>query len=557
MNAERLLAQYEQIAEAPDAIPQLRRFVLDLAVRGKLVQQDRMDEPALELLRRIAKEKARLVRAGEIRRPKEVTASYELPFSLPPDWASAALDQLSPRSLVDGDWIETKDQSVVGTVRLIQLADIGVGNFLDKSERFITEATEVQLKCTRLVPGDVLIARLPNPIGRACLFPDIGQPAITVVDVAILRSDQNVVPAFLVLALNSPPTRSQIEAYGKGTTRFRVSTGHLKTVVLPVPPIGEQRRIVAKVDELMALCDRLERARATRELVRDRIVAVSLGRLSAPHRTSSISEDACFVCDQLATMTAKSDHIQRFRGAIRNLAVRGKLLPQIPTEERATVSRIRDESEGDGRLDVRLPENWGWARVEDVAESRLGKMLDKARNKGTPRPYLRNTNVHWFDVRLDDLKTIPMSDEEFEEFQLKRGDVLICEGGHGIGRTAVWRDSDRDFVFQKALHRVRAGDYLDPDFFALCCCVYFDAGVMQTYFTGVGIPHFTGKALAKLSFPLPPLAEQRRIVAKVDEIMALCDRLEARLETAAESRNRLLELLMAEALNGPPIAEAA
>ena len=194
MNAERLMALYERVAEAPDAITRLRRFILDLAVRGKLVPQDTNDEPASELLKRIAKEKARLVKVGEIRKPKALSPleDYDLPFELPVGWATAPLDQLSPRSLSDGDWIETKDQSEDGGVRLIQLADVGAGEFLNKSARYITEETEVRLNCTRLVPGDILIARLPNPIGRACIFPDIGQPAITAVDVAILRPDENV-----------------------------------------------------------------------------------------------------------------------------------------------------------------------------------------------------------------------------------------------------------------------------------------------------------------------------------------------------------------------------
>jgi len=270
------------ITTRPDQIKRLRQTILNLAVRGKLVPQDPNDEPASELLKRIAKEKARLVKAGEIRRPKELSFldERELPFAVPTGWTVAPLDGLSPRSLSDGDWIETKDQSEDGGVRLIQLADVGVGEFLNKSARYVTEETEVRLNCTRLAVGDILIARLPNPIGRACIFSDIGQPAITAVDVAILRPDSNVSAEFLVLAMNAPPVREQIEAYGKGATRFRVSTGHLKTVQIPLPPLAEQRRIVAKVDELMGLCDRLEasldQTAATRRRLLDALLAEAL-----------------------------------------------------------------------------------------------------------------------------------------------------------------------------------------------------------------------------------------------------------------------------------------
>ena len=170
MNADRLLAHYERIADTPDAIARLRRFILDLAARGKLVEQDPNDEPAVELLKRIAAEKVRLVKAKEIRNPRPLPSisGSEIPFDIPSSWTWVQIDNLSPKSLTDGDWIETKDQSEDGGVRLIQLADVGDRRFLDKSARFLTEETEKRLNCTRLEIGDVLIARLPNPIGRAC-----------------------------------------------------------------------------------------------------------------------------------------------------------------------------------------------------------------------------------------------------------------------------------------------------------------------------------------------------------------------------------------------------
>lgn len=221
-------------------------------------------------------------------------------------------------------------------------------------------------------------------------------------------------------------------------------------------------------------------------------------------------------------------------------------MPQDSRDGPPPVGSGRDDTQIDGRLAIAIPKNWRWARVEEAGTARLGKMLDKASNRGRPYPYLRNTNVHWFDIRLDDLKTILLKGDELIEYRLEKGDVLICEGGHGIGRTAVWDGKQKDVVFQKALHRIRPGPHLDSSYFAQCCSVYFDAGITQTYFTGVGIPHLTGRALAKLVFPLPPLTEQIRIVAKVDELMVQCDRLEASLAAGASAGTRLLEALLAE-----------
>jgi len=170
-------------------VKKLRELILELAVRGKLVPQDASDEPASELLKRIAAEKAKLVVEGKIKKSKplaEITDD-EKPFELPTGWEWVRLENISPMPIIDGDWIESKDQDVEGEIRLIQLADVGVGEFKDKSDRFINLDTFNRLNCTQLQTGDILIARLPNPIGRACVFPDLNQMAITVVDIAILR----------------------------------------------------------------------------------------------------------------------------------------------------------------------------------------------------------------------------------------------------------------------------------------------------------------------------------------------------------------------------------
>jgi type I restriction enzyme S subunit len=176
-------------------------------------------------------------------------------------------------------------------------------------------------------------------------------------------------------------------------------------------------------------------------------------------------------------------------------------------------------------------------------------MLDKAKNKGTPRPYLRNINVRWFDFDLSDLLEMPFEDEELPEFSLRSGDVLICEGGEP-GRAAVWDERASGVYFQKAIHRVRFASIVNSTYFVSALRASVHDGRLAQSFTGTGIRHFTGKSLDVYLFPLPPIAEQHRIVAKVDELMALCDRLEKSLATGEDTRRRLLDALLAEAL-GP------
>ncbi len=194
-----------------------------------------------------------------------------------------------------------------------------------------------------------------------------------------------------------------------------------------------------------------------------------------------------------------------------------------------------------------IPPSWAWVKVGEVADARLGKMLDKAKNKGTPRRYLRNINVRWFDFDLSDLLEMRFEDSELEEYALTSGDVLICEGGEP-GRAAVWDEREGGIYFQKAIHRVRFSSVANGAYFVKALRASADDGRLAEYFTGTGIKHFTGKGVDAYLFPLPPLAEQHRIVAKVDELMAVCDHLEAQIAVAETERRRLLESVLHDAL---------
>ena len=251
----------------------------------------------------------------------------------------------------------------------------------------------------------------------------------------------------------------------QGATLNRES---LSNITIPLPPLAEQRRIVAKVDELMGLCDRLEAARSAREARRVKAEACCFARIERlmPEHQPTVTRNAGLLLSNLASLVADAGGLMRLRQSILTLAVRGQLVRQNPAESASPAFGIANDLEADNRLDMVLPMGWTWARVEDVAGARLGKMLDQAKNSGNGYRYLGNTNVHWFEIRTDALKEIKIADSDGDKYLLQTGDVLICEGGHGIGRAAIWRGQLPDIAFQKALHRVRPGQYLHGDFFA-------------------------------------------------------------------------------------------
>ncbi|MEQ1861399.1 MAG: restriction endonuclease subunit S [Chthoniobacteraceae bacterium] len=163
---------------------------------------------------------------------------------------------------------------------------------------------------------------------------------------------------------------------------------------------------------------------------------------------------------------------------------------------------------------------WPEVKLADVAEQCLGKMLDAKKNKGRLMPYLRNPNVRWFDVDTSDLQLMPFEDHEHERYGLRAGDIVICEGGEA-GRAAIWDGRLPDLKFQKAIHRVRPGPRLHNRFFVHRLMADHQNGRLGDYLTGATIKHFTGQDLARYEFPLPPLAEQRRIAEVLDRAEAL------------------------------------
>lgn len=182
-----------------------------------------------------------------------------------------------------------------------------------------------------------------------------------------------------------------------------------------------------------------------------------------------------------------------------------------------TIKCIEDE------IPFELPEGWEWARLGSIAETNLGKMLDAKKNKGVPRPYLRNINVRWGSFDLSDLLEMRIQDEEVERYSVRKGDLIICEGGEP-GRCAIWKDEDKVF-FQKALHRVRPHLVLSEYLFIVINALSL-SGFTERYFTGTTIKHLTGQSLKALLIPVPPIHEQQDIIKMVSNTLMLVDCIE-------------------------------
>ena len=270
----------------------------------------------------------------------------------------------------------------------------------------------------------------------------------------------------------------------------------------------------------------------------------------------------------------QAEYAEMLRQSILQQAVEGKLCEQDPKDEPASVllEKINAEKErliaekkikkqkplppiSEEEKTFVLPKGWEWCRVGALCESSLGKMLDKKKNKGQLRPYLRNLNVQWFKFNLSDVLEMRFTDEEKERYTVKYGDVVICEGGYpGMG--AIWENTE-NIYFQKALHRNRFFFEGMNYYFLYYLYSIFYNGKLKKYYTGMGIQHLTGKSLANIPIPVPPLAELQRIVKKVEILFQLLDKLEQEISNAKLYASDLIEAVLQEAFSVQETAKPA
>ncbi len=280
--------------------------------------------------------------------------------------------------------------------------------------------------------------------------------------------------------------RQELINKSMGGAQPNISQGIVRSHPFPLAPLMEQERIVARLEELLS---DLEAG----------VAALERARLG----------------------------VKRYKASVLKVAVEGRLFGEKP--------------EG-------LPEGWRLTTVGEVADHRLGKMLDKEKNKGEMRPYLRNINVRWFHFDLSDIQYMRVMDSELESISVRKGDLIVCEGGEP-GRAAVW-NQDKPFVIQKALHRVRLNDEVLPIFLAYRLSTDATTGELERYFTGSTIKHFTGQSLHTYEFPLPPLEEQQRIVADAERRLESARAVESAVEAGLKRAGRLRQAVLRSAFEG-------
>jgi type I restriction enzyme S subunit len=516
MTLETFFKKFDTFADAPDAVVKMRELVLDLAATGRL-----------------------------------------LPHQT--EWERRALKSLATKIGSGSTPAGGRDSYFSEGIPLIRSMNVHFRGFDATGLVFLSDEQAKQLSNVIVQPDDVLLNITGASIGRVTIAPSVMAGARVNQHVTIIRPRKELSPRFLSIFLASPSVQRMIDEIQVGATRQALTKAMIEQFEIPLPPLAEQKRIVAKVDELMALCDRLEAQQQERQTRHADLARASLARFAAAPTPANLH----FLFHKSYPIPPAD-----LRKSILTLAVQGKLVPQDSKDEPAEdfLSRLDLKSTVDlpdcAEEDNRLPPSWIRVRFEDIALVSGGVTLGRklGEKKTVTLPYLRVANVKRGEIDLTTIKEVSIGENEIERYALCENDLLMTEGGDWdkVGRAAIWRSEIPVCLHQNHVFRARMRSIeILPFWFER----YFNSPIGRSYFESASkqttnLASINMRQVRSCPIPFPPLAEQRRIVAKVGQLMALVDALETQLAAFRATAKNLLEALVAELTSNCTVARA-
>ena len=433
---------------------------------------------------------------------------------LPKGWCASNISKIiSTNGLFkDGDWVESKDQDPNGNVRLIQLADIGICEFKNKSNRFLTSKKSKILNCTFLQHNDVLVARMPDPLGRACLFFNNDKQCVTVVDIAIIRIGKNGSdPKWLMYIINCPQFQNNIHHLKSGTTRMRISKKNLDTIMFPVPPLNEQKRIVSKIESILTQIDVMEK-----------------------HQKSVL------------------DMFGKLKISILKQTFEGKTVMQDPNDESLSMlhKKLKDKKiiYPNNLKKYQIPKNWILCKLNEVGDIVTGSTPNtkKIIYYGGNIPFFKPTDLN-AGYHVHDSKTKLSKLGILKTRQIPKKSIMVtCIGIIGrIGLNRVAGSTNQQINSIIPFINIVIPEYL----YFICRSPQFKESLLNVSSSTI-LSIINKSKFSKLVIPIAPLNEQKRIVFKIELIFNKIDMMEKRVDHTLKSLYTLKQNMLKQAFEG-------
>ncbi|MDT0501767.1 MULTISPECIES: restriction endonuclease subunit S [unclassified Halomonas] len=528
-------------------IKKLRELILELAVRGKLVDQNPSDEPASVLLERIAEEKARLVKEGKIKKPRKLAplSGIEKPYQLPSGWRWAQLEELGH------DWGQQQPKQLFSYIDVSAIDN--VKGKIGKPEIIEPENSPSRAR-KKVKPGTLIYSTIrPYLQNIAVVDEEIEPEPIASTAFAIISPLRGIPARFLLHYLRSPVFVRYVESVQTGIAYPAINDKQFFSGICPVPPLTEQHRIVEKVDELMALCDRLEQQVGDQLEAHEVLVDTLLDALTRSVDAAEVAENWARIAEHFDTLFTTEASIDKLKQTILQLAVMGRLVEQDPNDEPASVllERIAEEKarlikEGkikkpkplpeiaDNEEPFPIPNEWRWVRFGEITFNRDSERIplsvnERSRRKGEYDYYGASGII-----------------DKIDDFLFEKPLLLIGEDGANL----INRSTPIAFIARGKYwvnNHAHVIDGISEDFLKYLS-LYINAISLEPYVTGTAQPKMNQAKMNSIVVGLPPIQEQQRLIEKYDEFMALCDQLKTRLSEAGETRTHLAEAVVEQAV---------
>jgi type I restriction enzyme, S subunit len=538
MDAQEFVAEFGHVANAPGGVAQLRALVLQLAISGRLTERVQGDVPADSLIELNRRRQKSLIAEKALKRQPDPTSvsSGSQPWALPDGWAWTRLGYVT--NYGDAPKVELGD--VDEATWVLELEDI------EKStSRLMTKvlARDRQFKSTKngFPAGAVLYGKL-RPYLDKVLIAD--SPGVCTTEICPISYFEYIEPAYLRWYLKSPYFVAYADGSTYGMNLPRLGTDAAREALFPFPPRQEQARIVAKVDELMALCDQLEQQQQDRRKLQDALRKSALQALSDAQSPDELRASWHRLRVNFSHLFSEPADVDDVTAELKNMAVRGVLVEVSKTAPdiariTADCSALRSQYIAGGLMrrqklvspaesDVTYPEHWVVTAFDEVAVVIGGvtKGRDLRGKRVVVCPYLSVANVQRGHFKLEGLKSIDIAEDELPKYLVHEGDLLITEGGDWdkVGRTAIWPGGVERCLHQNHVFKARVpSEQLLKEWVELV----FNSGVGRDYFAGASkqttnLASINMTQLRSFPLPIPPLEEQRRILDLLAALNDLC-----------------------------------
>lgn len=555
------LDNFEVLADAPNGIKHLREMILQLAVMGKLVPQEPDDEPASLLLEKIKKEKEQLIKAGKIKNQKSLPPikEEEIPYQLPKGWEWVRLGEIG--QIIGGGTPKTgnPDYFSVNGISWLTPADLYSlkDKYISKGRRDISPLG-LQKSSAQLMPAGTVLFSSRAPIGYVAIAKNELATNQGFKSCATYIQEIN---QYLYYYLKY--SADEIDANATGTTFKEVSGKIFSLIFVPLPPLNEQNRIVERVDQLMALCDELEKNKEKQNKKQVTLNNASLEKLLSADSPEEFQNHWRRIAVNFDLLYSNPENVAKLKQAILQLAVMGKLVPQDPDDEPASLllEKIKKEKEQlikDGKIKKQkplppisddekpylLPKGWEWIRLGSISKTIEYGTSCKSLPGSDGVPILRMNNIQNGKIIFDNLKFISPNIKDLPRLFLTRKDLLFnrTNSFELVGKTGVFTGEDNQYTFASYLIRaILFMDYIEPFFINMAMnSTYYRTTQIEPEITQqCGQANFNGTKLSNTLVPIAPVNEQHRIVARVEELLTLCDGLEETLRKAETKSERL------------------